>query len=256
MAEPGGVTRALLAIARDLRDDRALAERICRACVVGLDIDGAAISLHTASTLRETLFATDATADLLEDLQFSLGEGACIEAAVTGRPVLVPDMTDTADTSRWPIYADAAMEAGVSAVFALPLQWGTINLGVLDLYRSTPGSLSRPSCWTPAAPRTRPRCSCWGCAPTLATSSPGTSRGVAERKSIRPRAWCWSSSGSAPPTPSPGCAPMRSPSSGSSATSPGTWWPGGSVHQRHMTRSRGSGRDAAVDEAGTAGNSY
>ena len=143
MAEPGGVTRALLAIARDLRDDRALAERICRACVVGLDIDGAAISLHTASALRETLFATDATADLLEDLQFSLGEGACIEAAVTGRPVLIPDMTDTADTSRWPIYADAAMEAGVSAVFALPLQWGTINLGVLDLYRGAPGSLSR-----------------------------------------------------------------------------------------------------------------
>ena len=68
----------------------------------GLDIDGAAISLHTASTLRETLFATDASADLLEELQFSLGEGACIEAARTGRPVLVPDMTDTADTSRWP----------------------------------------------------------------------------------------------------------------------------------------------------------
>ena len=139
MAERGGVTRVLLAIARDLRDDRALAEQICRACVAGLDIDGAAISLHTGSTLRETLFATDATADLLEDLQFSLGEGACIEACGTGRPVLVPDMTDTTDTSRWPVYAGAVMEAGVGAVFALPLQWGTIHLGVLDLYRRPPG---------------------------------------------------------------------------------------------------------------------
>ena len=62
---------------------------------------------------------------------------------MTGRPVLVPDMTDTPDTSRWPIYADAVLEAGVGAVFALPLQWGTITLGVLDLYRRTPGSLSR-----------------------------------------------------------------------------------------------------------------
>ena len=35
------------------------------------------------------------------------------------------------------------LEAGVGAVFALPLQWGTITLGVLDLYRSTPGSLNR-----------------------------------------------------------------------------------------------------------------
>lgn len=144
MTELGGVTRVLLAIARDLRDDHALAEQICRACVAGLDIDGAAISLHTASTLRETLFATDATADLLEDLQFSLGEGACIEACRTGRPVLVPDMTDTADTSRWPVYAGAVLEqANVRAIFALPLQWGTINLGVLNLYRSAPGSLSR-----------------------------------------------------------------------------------------------------------------
>jgi len=132
VAEPSGVTRVLLAIARDLRDDHALAEQICRACVAGLDIDGAAISLHTASTLRETLFATDATADLLEDLQFSLGEGACIEASRTGRPVLVPDMADTADTSRWPIYAGAVLaQANVRAIFALPLQWGTINLGVL-----------------------------------------------------------------------------------------------------------------------------
>jgi hypothetical protein len=133
----------LRATIRDLRDDRALAEQICRACVTGLDIDGAAISLHTASTLRETLFATDAAADLLEELQFSLGEGACIEASRTGRPVLVPDMTDTADTSRWPVFAGAVMEAGIGAVFALPLQWGTINLGLLDLYRRTPGSLSR-----------------------------------------------------------------------------------------------------------------
>lgn len=144
MAELGGVTRALQAISRSLRDDRTLAGQICRACVDGLDIDGAAISLFTASTVREILYASDATADLLENLQFSLGEGACMEAALSGRPVLIPDMHDTAETSRWPIYADAVIDqAGVAAVFALPLQWGTINLGVLDLYRHAPGSLGR-----------------------------------------------------------------------------------------------------------------
>jgi hypothetical protein len=52
-----------------------VAEQICRVCVAGLDVDGAALSLHTASTWRETLFASDATADLLEDLQLTLGEG-------------------------------------------------------------------------------------------------------------------------------------------------------------------------------------
>jgi hypothetical protein len=143
MIELGAVTRALLAIARDLRDDRVLAEQICRACVAGLDVDGAAISVLTTSAMRETLWASDATAELLEDLQFGLGEGACIEAAVTARPVLVPDLSDPAETSRWPIYAAAVVEqAGVGAVFALPLQWGAITVGVLDLYRRAPGSLS------------------------------------------------------------------------------------------------------------------
>ena len=136
MAELGEVTRALLAIARDLRDDRALAEQICRACVVGLDIDGAAISLHTATALRETLFATDATADLLEDLQFSLGEGPCIEASRTGRPVLVPDMTDTPDTSRWPIYATRWWRLGQSRAAA---NGGTITPGAESFTARPPG---------------------------------------------------------------------------------------------------------------------
>ena len=143
MPEWGAVTRALLAIARDTEDDRELAGEICRACVEGLDIDGAAISLLTADPLRETVFASDATADLLEDLQFSLGEGACIDAAVSRRPVLVADMNDPAQTARWPVYAAAVAEqTGVRAIFALPLQWGAIDVGVLDLYRRAPGALS------------------------------------------------------------------------------------------------------------------
>jgi hypothetical protein len=138
-AVPGAVTRAVLAV--ETRDDAQLAGQICAACVIGLDIDGAAISLHTTTTSRETLHATDATADLLEELQFTLGEGACMDAARTGHPVLVPDTGEVNGTARWPVYAAAVVEAGVGAVFALPLQWATINLGVLDLYRRAPGSL-------------------------------------------------------------------------------------------------------------------
>lgn len=137
------MTKTLLAIARDVRDDRAMAEQICQACVAGLDVDGAAISLLTASPTRETLHATDATADLLEELQFTLGEGPCIHAALTARPVLVPDLDDSTETDEWPVFAGALTErARVGALFALPLQWGVINLGVLDLYRKSPGRLS------------------------------------------------------------------------------------------------------------------
>jgi GAF domain-containing protein len=143
VAELGAVTRALLEIACDVGDDRVLAEQVCRAYMGGLDIDGAAISLLTASTASQILYATDATAELLEELQFSLGEGACVEAAVTGRPVLVADLHHTTEVSRWPIFAAAVQEqSDVGALFAVPLQWGTVNLGVLDLYRKAPGSLS------------------------------------------------------------------------------------------------------------------
>jgi hypothetical protein len=55
----------------------------------------------------------------------------------------VPDVTESGSTSRWPVFAGALAErAEVGALFALPLQWGVLNLGVLDLYRVAPGVLA------------------------------------------------------------------------------------------------------------------
>jgi hypothetical protein len=142
MDEPGTVTRAVRHIDRHGTDDGGLARLICQACVAGLDVDGAAISVLTSTVSRETLWASDATADLLEDLQFTLNEGACMQAAHSGRPVLVPDLLDDPATARWPVFATAVVEQTlVRALFALPLQWGAVNLGVLDMYRATPGEL-------------------------------------------------------------------------------------------------------------------
>jgi hypothetical protein len=143
VSELGTVTRVVLAIARGGVDSGSLAARICRACVDGLDVDGAATPLLTSSVSRETLWATDAVAELLEDLQFTLNEGACIEAATTGHPVVVPDLHHDAHVARWPMFASpVAEQTRVRTLFALPLQWGTVNLGVLDLYRAAPGRLS------------------------------------------------------------------------------------------------------------------
>jgi hypothetical protein len=144
VVELGVVTRSLLAIARDVvADDRGLAAQIGHSCVDGLDVDGGSISLLTATESRQTLWASDAVGELLEDLQFSLGEGACMEAATTGRPVLVEDLHHSVEVARWPMFAAAVAErTQVRALFALPLQWGSINLGVMDLYRLAEGGLS------------------------------------------------------------------------------------------------------------------
>lgn len=142
MAELGSVMRALLAIIQDGAEEVGLAGQICRVCIDGLHVDGASISLLTGTASRETLCVSDSTAACVEDLQYTLGEGPCIEAAVTGCAVLVPDIRDAARESRWPIFAAAVLEqTGVGALFALPLQLGVINLGVLDLYRTAPGPM-------------------------------------------------------------------------------------------------------------------
>lgn len=85
--------------------------------------------------------ASDAKSRLLEELQFTAGEGPCIEAYATGRPVLEPDL-DTHGTLRWPGYAPAAREHGIRAVFAFPLQVGAARAGALDIYRAEAGSLT------------------------------------------------------------------------------------------------------------------
>lgn len=54
VSELGAVTRAVLEIVADGSDERSLAERVCTACVAGLDIDGAGLSVLTGSPSRET----------------------------------------------------------------------------------------------------------------------------------------------------------------------------------------------------------
>jgi hypothetical protein len=143
VADRGTATAALLAIERHGTDDRALGRLICRACTIGLDVDGAVLSLLTATESRMTLWASDATAELIEELQFSLNEGPCMEAATAGRPVCGTERHHTTAAARWPMFAAAiAEQTPVRALYALPLQWGTVNLGVLDLYRRAAGGLS------------------------------------------------------------------------------------------------------------------
>jgi hypothetical protein len=93
---------------------------------------------------RGVVCATDEISAQIEDLQFTLGEGPCVEAAKTRAPVLVEDLTEQTGPGmrRWPAFTPGATLAGARAVFAFPLRIGTINVGVLNLYRAEPGALS------------------------------------------------------------------------------------------------------------------
>jgi hypothetical protein len=116
-----------------------LPDALCASCVNDLPMTGAAMVLQSSVGLDRVVAATHGMATLVEELQFELGEGPGVDALKQDGPVLRSDLQAAA--GRWPMFAPAAMTVGVQAAFAFPLQVGGIRLGVLDLYRDTPGGL-------------------------------------------------------------------------------------------------------------------
>jgi GAF domain-containing protein len=119
-------------------------QRICELCVELLPVSGAGISMVTQAGNRGIVCATDDVAARIEELQFSLGEGPCVDAVHSGGPVLIPDLErpSSVTVERWPAFMAAAAEAGIRGVFAFPLLIGAIRIGALDLYRMSPGELT------------------------------------------------------------------------------------------------------------------
>jgi hypothetical protein len=116
-------------------------QRLCRAATKDLPASGVGVSLLSGSGEVLVVAASSVTSELVEELQFTLGEGPCLDAFATRKPVLVPDLGKVTTTS-WAGYAPAAYEHGVRAVFAFPLQIGTARLGALDVYREYAGALT------------------------------------------------------------------------------------------------------------------
>jgi hypothetical protein len=116
-------------------------QRLCRAAARAVPATGVGISLISDSGPQVTVAASGALTEQIEELQFALGEGPCLEAHATRRPVITSDLLAAGGT-RWPAYARAVHEHGVRAVFAFPLQVGAARMGAMDVYRDEVGGLS------------------------------------------------------------------------------------------------------------------
>ncbi len=101
------------------------------------------MSLLSITGSREPVYGSDPTAQTLETLQFTLGEGPCVDASAARSPVLVPDLEapDSGANERWPAFLAEAFSLGVRAVFAFPLCVGPGTLGAVDFYRRSAGPL-------------------------------------------------------------------------------------------------------------------
>ena len=115
-------------------------KRLCQVCAEVTAATGAGILLMAADAPRGSVCTTDAVSARIEELQYELGEGPCVDAFHLDRPVLEPDLAQP-DTARWLAFTGPALAEGVRAIFGFPLRAGGARLGALNLYRDRPGSL-------------------------------------------------------------------------------------------------------------------
>jgi GAF domain-containing protein len=114
--------------------------RLCELSREVVGVDGAGVMLMSGELPVGTLCTTDEVSDRIEQLQYTFGEGPCVEAYRDRRVVLEPDLAAPA-VNRWPAFTTAALAAGAGAVFGFPLLMGAARLGALNLYRKAPGTL-------------------------------------------------------------------------------------------------------------------
>ena len=121
--------------------DQLGSEELHASFLARLPVDGASLSVVSVAGNHSTVSSSDTLAARLEQLQYGLGEGPHFRALEIGKPVLVADVR-SADHSSWPMFGHAVAQTEARAMFSFPLRMGAATVGVVDLYRRSPGGLS------------------------------------------------------------------------------------------------------------------
>jgi GAF domain-containing protein len=136
--DPSSLVRSIGALTADAANrsvEDALSGAL-QAAVVLLAADGAGLMLVDSTGERLVgAGGADQRSQLAEDVQEQLGQGPCLQAFSTRRPVAIWDVgTDR----RWEPVPAALLKAGIRAVLAVPVELAGGPVGVLDIYRARP----------------------------------------------------------------------------------------------------------------------
>jgi GAF domain-containing protein len=134
------VTRILAELQAKGAGDR-LPNHLCELTTDIVGVTGAGVMLMSGDIAQGSLCTTNSVSSLIADLQFTLGEGPCIDAYQQDQVVLEPDLAHPA-RPRWVAFTPPALDAGVRAVFGFPLRVGSARLGALNLYQDQPDSFT------------------------------------------------------------------------------------------------------------------
>lgn len=114
---------------------------LCGPFVDAMHVTGGAVSTLGRPLGNQTVCASSAVAARIDEIQIDLGEGPCWEALRTRRPVLERDLRHHGGDA-WPGAREALRQLDVHALFAFPLFVGALDVGVVDLYSTTPRELT------------------------------------------------------------------------------------------------------------------
>ncbi|WP_375476577.1 GAF and ANTAR domain-containing protein [uncultured Jatrophihabitans sp.] len=120
-----------------------LLRRVCERAVVELPVEQASIAIVSGAAEWMSGASTSDSAARLEEYAFTVGEGPCFDAIRDHDTVTVADLTRADAAGRWPVWVQAAHDAGVRGATAVPIEAGAITAGVLSLYSA--------SVWRPTA---------------------------------------------------------------------------------------------------------
>jgi transcriptional regulator with GAF, ATPase, and Fis domain len=105
-----------------------------------LEVDAAGLLLADPRGELRVVAASSEVARLIELFQIQNDEGPCLDCFRSGQAVHVPDLA--AATERWPRFAPAAVQAGFTAVQALPMRLREQVIGALNLFRASAGTFA------------------------------------------------------------------------------------------------------------------
>lgn len=114
---------------------------LCEVAAQVIGVTGAGVMVMRDGAPQASLCTTGAVSALIEELQYTLGEGPCIDAYRTGTVIVEPDLAAPASL-RWPAFTPQALDAGARAIFGFPVRIGAVRIGALNVFRDRSGPLS------------------------------------------------------------------------------------------------------------------
>jgi hypothetical protein len=112
-------------------DPALIPSRLAQAVTAVMPVHGVGISLFDSAGMRVPVGASSAAGTQAEHLQFTVGQGPCLDAHLTGLPVIA---TEAVIARRWPIYHDGMVESTpFRSVIALPLTGPRHAMATMDL---------------------------------------------------------------------------------------------------------------------------